>query len=255
MDRLLIALDVETPARAVELAGTLQGLVGGMKIGSQLFTSAGPPIVERLTSGGHRVFLDLKFHDIPHQVAGAVESATRLGVWMLTLHASGGGAMMRAAVDAAHEESARIGRPCPLLVAVTVLTSLGAPALESLGVTRPLMDHVKALARLAQASGVDGVVCSPQEVAPLRAECGREFLIVTPGIRAAIAAGAPFADDQARTLSAAEAVAAGATYLVVGRPVLKADDPLEAAAALGREIAAALEARQRQLDRPGSRSA
>jgi orotidine-5'-phosphate decarboxylase len=237
MNPLLIALDVDTTAQADQLAAALEGAVGGLKIGSQLFTSEGPSIVRALSARGHCVFLDLKFHDIPNTVAGAVRAATRLGVWMLTIHTSGGAAMMRTAVEAADAEARAAGVARPLIVGVTVLTSLDQAAIAEVGVERDLAQQVDALAQLARRSGIDGIVCSPQEAAQLRASCGPDFLLVTPGIRPA-GDGAPRTDDQARTLSAADAIAAGASYLVVGRPVVKAADPRAAALALAGEIEA-----------------
>ena len=228
MDQLVVALDVDTPAEARALAGRLRGVAGGFKVGSRLFTSHGPSIVEELASRGDRVFLDLKFHDIPNTVAGAVGAATRLGVWMLNVHAAGGLAMLRAAREAADREAARASRPAPLLIAVTVLTSVDDAVLDEIGFGRRVPDLVERLARLTKSAGLDGVVASPQETALIRNQCGDGFVIVTPGIRGA----SDEQGDQRRTMTAAEAMNAGATYIVVGRPIIGAADPRAAAEAI-----------------------
>jgi len=228
--QVLVALDVESRDQAMTLADALRGTVGGFKIGSRLFTAEGPDIVRRLVDEGDRVFLDLKWHDIPNTVATAVEAATALGAWMINVHASGGAAMLRAARAAADDAAAKSRREAPLVIAVTVLTSMNQAALRETGIVIDLMDQVLRLAELTKEAGLDGVVASPKETASIRSRFGGDFTIVTPGIRGGAAADTK--NDQERTMSPAEAVAAGASYLVVGRPIIAAPDPKAAARAI-----------------------
>jgi orotidine-5'-phosphate decarboxylase len=228
-DRLLVALDVASVAAVDRLLEPLQGVVTGCKVGAQLFTAAGPAAVERALKRGFRVFLDLKFHDIPSTVAAAVREATGLGVFMLNVHASGGGAMMRAAAAAVAEAAAAAGLPRPLCLGVTVLTSLDRRALErEVGVPATVEAQVLHLAERAREAGLDGSVASPREAALLRLALGPRWILVIPGIRPADGSG----DDQARTATPAAALRAGADYLVVGRPITAAPDPAAAAAAI-----------------------
>lgn len=228
MDKLIIALDVDTPARVLSLAKELSTVAGMFKIGSQMFTLAGPQIVKDIVGSGAKVFLDLKFHDIPHQVAGAARSATQLGVSMFTIHASGGAEMMRRAVEAVTETASVAGTVRPAVLAVSVLTSIDADTLAQIGVNGSPEESVLRLVKLAEQSGVDGVVASPQEAERIRAAvANQQFLIVTPGIRPAD--NNATADDQRRVSTPAAALAAGADYLVVGRPITGAADPVAAA--------------------------
>jgi orotidine-5'-phosphate decarboxylase len=215
-NRIIVPLDTPRLADALALAARLDPKLCRVKIGKELFVAAGPEAVSRVHERGFEVFLDLKFHDIPHTVAGACRSAARLGVWMMNVHASGGEAMMRAAREAVDS----VARP-PMLIAVTVLTSLSGPELEHVGLAGSVMENVERLARLARTCGLDGVVCSAQEAAHVRQATGADFTLVTPGIR--LAADAP--DDQARVVTPREAVRAGADYLVIGRPITGSPDP------------------------------
>jgi orotidine-5'-phosphate decarboxylase len=228
-DRLIVALDVEGLAQAEALLDRLQGVVGTWKIGSQLFTASGPTAVELVKKRGGAVFLDLKFHDIPNTVAGAVREATRMGVFMLNVHASGGSAMLKAAAEAARQAAREFSVKKPLCLAVTVLTSLDRALLQrELNVPLSVEGHVLHLAKLAKDAGLDGSVCSPQEIRAIRNAHGQEWVIVTPGVRPA----GSEAGDQARVSTPEQAIRAGADYLVVGRPITAAPDPKAAATAI-----------------------
>lgn len=230
MDQLLVALDVDSADEAIELSNQLRDVVGGFKIGSRLFTAEGPAVVHKMVKRGDKIFLDLKYHDIPSTVAGAVHAARNLGVWMLTVHASGGADMLRAAKEAAGEIECG-----PRIIAVTVLTSLNNLALSQLGITNSITEQVDYWTQLARDAGTDGVVVSPWEIERTRAKFGAKFTIVTPGIRDQ--ATQILKDDQNRTRSATEAVKAGANYLVVGRPIVAASNPRAAAIQLCKKIA------------------
>ena len=231
-NKIIVALDVETMAEALRLVEILHADVGAFKIGKQLFTAAGPDAVRRIHERGGKIFLDLKFHDIPTTVAKASVEAARLGVFMFNMHALGGTAMMRESVQAVRQ----ISGPQPLMIAVTVLTSLGEGDLQPLGITLPVGELVVRLARLARDAGMNGVVASPREIGLIKKACGPEFLVVTPGIRPA----SSDANDQKRAMTPGEAVQAGADFIVVGRPITHAPDPLAAAEKIAEEIASAL---------------
>jgi orotidine-5'-phosphate decarboxylase len=233
-ERLVVALDVGSAGEALRLFEELRGEAGMFKVGSQLFTTAGPELVRRLVKDGARVFLDLKFHDIPNTAAAAAREAVRLGVALFNVHAAGGSEMMRRAAHATAEEAARLGVERPAIIAVTVLTSMDAGALDETGVkAADVEEHVRRLARLADASGLDGVVASPHEIAPVRESVGRAgFLVVTPGVNPS---GAAYA-DQKRVTSPAEAVRRGADFVVVGRAILNSPDPAAAARAVVKEM-------------------
>jgi len=224
--RLIVALDFDSERGALETARRLDPALCRVKVGSELFTRAGPGVVESLHELDFEVFLDLKFHDIPNTVAAACRAAADLGVWMLNVHALGGGRMMAAAADAVAKSCHR-----PRLIAVTVLTSMGADDLRAAGLPDDPAALALGLSEQARRAGLDGVVCSAREAAAMRESMGADWLIVTPGIRPSGGA----ADDQRRTMTAADALAAGANYLVVGRPVILADDPADALRTISRE--------------------
>jgi orotidine-5'-phosphate decarboxylase len=222
---ILVALDVPSAQAALKLVEELAPVVGGFKVGSELFTCAGPEVVRRIRALGAPVFLDLKYHDIPNTVSKAVAAAAQLDVQMLTVHASGGTAMLKAAEQAAQEGARSLGRTPPLILGVTMLTSLDAGTLNEIGLGPDVSTQVLRLARLATNAGLRGLVCSPREVAQVRQTVPAETQIVTPGIRAQ---GDP-GDDQKRTLTAREALALGANWLVIGRPICAAPKPRTAA--------------------------
>jgi len=226
--RVIVALDYPDARSAAELASRLDPELCRLKVGKELYTAAGPSLIEKLRASGFGVFLDLKFHDIPSTVAGACVAAAELDVWMINVHALGGRAMMEAAREALSRRSAP-----PKLVAVTVLTSMGVTDMEEIGLAGGPQEAVLRLARLTQACGLDGVVCSAQETGALRRQLGGEFCLVTPGIRPAGSA----QDDQERVATPRQAIAGGADYLVIGRPITRAADPLAALREICLEIA------------------
>jgi orotidine-5'-phosphate decarboxylase len=236
---LIVALDFDSLNTALKFAKSLADLVGMFKIGSQLFTAAGPAAVKEIAALGPGIFLDLKFHDIPNTVAGAVLSCAAMsGVQLVNVHALGGTAMLQAAAQAI-SAGVPMGADRPRLLAVTVLTSMDHKAIREVGIGGPPKTRVVRLAKLAKSAGVDGVVASVQEARAIRKACGRDFLIVTPGVRPKEKASSSNGDDQARTATPTEAIKAGADFLVVGRPILAAADPRAAAQAIVEEIASA----------------
>ncbi|WP_226876933.1 orotidine-5'-phosphate decarboxylase [Microbulbifer hainanensis] len=225
---IIVALDYDNAEAALAMADQLNPALCRVKVGKELFTAGGPELVRALVARGFQVFLDLKFHDIPNTVAKAVRAAAELGVWMVNVHASGGSRMMEAAVEALQP----YGAERPLLIGVTVLTSTAPEELAAIGVSRPLEEQVLALASLAQSAGLDGVVCSAREAEALRRQFGADFALVTPGIRPAGAA----ADDQRRIVTPEQALAWGADYLVIGRPITASTAPTEALAGILADI-------------------
>lgn len=217
--RIIVALDYPEAAAALALVDRLQPALCRLKVGKELFTATGPQLVEQLQQRGFEIFLDLKFHDIPNTVAQACKVAAGLGVWMVNVHALGGRRMM----EAARETLANVSKP-PKLIAVTVLTSMAQEDLANLGINATPAEMVLRLAKLVHSSGLDGVVCSAQEAALLRKQCGNDFCLVTPGIRPAQAS----PDDQSRVMTPLAALQAGSSYLVIGRPITQAADPLQA---------------------------
>jgi len=233
-DKIIVALDVDLVEKAVALVVSLRHEVGAFKVGLELVNAAGLGVFDAVkAAGGRRIFYDSKFHDIPNTVAGAARAAARLGVWMFNVHCSGGVTMMRAAKDAAWEETALVGIDAPKVIGVTVLTSIDQQVLsDEMRVSGTVADQVVHMAKLAKEAGLDGVVASPHEIELIRAACGPDFLIVTPGVRPA---GADIG-DQKRVMTPKEAVEKGADYLVIGRPITKADDPKAAAREIAAEI-------------------
>jgi orotidine-5'-phosphate decarboxylase len=224
--KVIFALDVPTLEEARRLVTLLRGRTGFFKVGLELFTAYGQDAVKAVQEAGGRVFLDLKFHDIPNTVSRAAEEAVKLGVDMFNLHASGGTEMMRETVERCRKAAEKMNRRGPIILAVTVLTSLDEGNLREIGMAGPVEERVVGLAELAQKAGIDGVVASPREIASLRKRCGKDFVIVTPGIRPAFESAGK--DDQKRVMTAREAIQAGASYIVVGRPVRLAPDPAAA---------------------------
>lgn len=232
-ERLVLALDVDDFKSAKDLVYKLKNCIGIFKIGSQLFSAEGTNVIDMVNQSGAKVFLDLKFHDIPNTVKCAAASATKLGVYMFNIHASGGYEMMKAAADATRETSMKLGIKKPLVLGVTVLTSINQEVLEKeIGVNKNVKEHVVHLAKLAKAAGLDGVVASPHEIKDIRSACGEDFIILTPGIRPK----SSYSDDQKRVMTPKQALMQGADFLVIGRPIRNAKDPIKAAKNILKEM-------------------
>ncbi len=229
---MVLPLDLSDREEALALVEELAGVVGVFKVGFQLFTACGPEIVSDIRKKGGEVFLDVKYHDIPNTVKNAGLECLRLGVKIFNIHAAGGKRMMADCAQAVKEEAARTGERAPIILAVTLLTSIGEQDMQDIGLDQLPADYVKKMALLAKESGIDGVVCSPLEAADLRGTCGEDFVLLTPGVRPAGAA----RGDQQRVATPAEAVSWGADYLVVGRPIMQAEDRREAAENIVKEI-------------------
>jgi orotidine-5'-phosphate decarboxylase len=223
-EKIIFALDVEHFREAQQWVNLLKDRIGVFKVGKQLFTHAGPKVIDMIRQKGQKAFLDLKFHDIPNTVSKAAEEATKLNVSMFNLHALGGFEMMKKTVEASRAMAKSLSITKPLILAVTILTSMDEDTIKEVGIQGPLLEEVGRLALLSMKAGVDGVIASPQEIGIIRQRCGEKFLIVTPGVRMP----SEKKDDQKRTMSPKEAITAGANYLVIGRPIKEAKDPLEA---------------------------
>lgn len=231
-DRIFCAIDTTDLDHAIDLASNLSGVIGGAKLGKEFFAAHGPQGVAAVAKTGMPIFLDVKYHDIPNTVAGAIRAVTPLGLKIVNVHAAGGLEMMKRAGDAARESADKAGVEAPWVIAVTILTSLDQGDLDDVGLKGPIEDRVVKLAELTQKAGLDGIVCSAQEITPVRKALGPDFKLITPGIRPSWAA----SDDQKRIVTPADAVAMGSDILVIGRPITKADDPVAAAQKIVAEL-------------------
>lgn len=232
-DRIFCAIDTTDLDHAIDLATRLSGVIGGAKLGKEFFAAHGPQGVKAVAAAGMPVFLDVKYHDIPNTVAGAIRAVTPLGLRIVNVHAAGGLEMMKRAGEAAREAADKAGVAAPWVIAVTILTSLDENDLDEIGLRGPLSERVVKMAELTQKSGLDGIVCSAREIEPVRAACGPDFKLITPGIRPAWAS----SDDQKRIVTPRDAVATGSDVLVIGRPITKAEDPVAAARRIVDELA------------------
>ncbi|WP_412777587.1 orotidine-5'-phosphate decarboxylase [Thalassospira lucentensis] len=231
-DRIFCAIDTTDLDHAIDLASKLSGVIGGAKLGKEFFAAHGPQGVQAVAKVGMPIFLDVKYHDIPNTVAGAIRAVTPMGLKIVNVHAAGGIEMMKRAGEAARETAAKVGVDAPWVIAVTILTSMDQHDLDDVGLKGPIDERVVKLAELTQKSGLDGVVCSAREITSVRAACGPDFKLITPGIRPAWAA----SNDQKRVVTPADAVAMGSDVLVIGRPITKADDPVDAARRIVAEV-------------------